>query len=256
MTSFLHLPAELRIHIYDLVFIESCPYTYPVHSPLGSNPSLVDFGRPSILDETQPFTCQSLLLTCRQIYNETQHLHLQRTTFAIGAHCAHPDAFSRLCTTNLSPPLVSQLRHITLVGRINHLRALNESWNGVPFANPHLSLQTLLLVPRRPVQYDLHHAEMADLSTAHTISYILSETLKNLHRVERVIVRNENDCFNDLVWKVIYTSMISRLLRWGGKLCSCRFRRGHGWFEVLPDGRHADPELFKDADQEFRRLMF
>lgn len=174
--------------------------------------------------------------------------------FALGGNYADPESFSRLCAA-VSPPLLSQLKHITLAGRINHLRAMNESWNGVPFACPHLSLHTLVIVPRRPAQYDFHHAELADLSSAHTLSYILSETLKNLHCVQRLVVRNENECFNEVVWKVTYRSMVNRLRMWGGKLCSCRFRNGDGWFEVLVEGRDADPHVYRDADGEFERLM-
>ncbi|KAG9652185.1 hypothetical protein KCU64_g8458, partial [Aureobasidium melanogenum] len=255
MPSLLTLPAELRNQIYDLLFIESCPYTCTTNNTPRSRPSLSDFGKPSSLDETASTPAQPLLLTCRQMHRETQLLHLQRTSFAIGGLYADPEAFARLCTANLPPPLAKQLRHITLVGRINRLRALNESWNGIPFGNPHLSLETLVLVPRRPAQYDRHYAEIADLDSAHTLSYTLSETLKNLHNVQRLVVRNEDDCFNDVVWKVIYRSLISRLLRWGGKLCSCRFREGDGWFEILVDGRDADPEVYRDADTVFQRIM-
>ncbi|THX36224.1 hypothetical protein D6D10_06869 [Aureobasidium pullulans] len=255
MSSLLSLPAELRNQIYDLLFIETCPYTCPTNDTSTSQPTLADFGKSSSLDEAVLIRAQPLLLTCRQMHQETQLLHLQRTSFAIGGNYADPEAFSRLCTANLPAPLISQLKHITLVGRINRLRALNESWNGVPFGCQHLSLETLVLVPRRPAQYDRHYAEIADLDSAHTLSYTLSETLKNLHNVERVVVRNEDECFNEVVWKVIYRSMISRLLRWGGKLCSCRFREGEGWFEVLVDGRDADPDVYSDADKEFQRLV-
>lgn len=254
MSSLLALPAELRNQIYDLLFIETCPYTCTANDT-STSPSLADFGKPSNLDETTATFVQPLLLACRQLHTETQLLHLQRTSFTVGGIYADPEAFARLCTANLSPPLAKQLRHITLVGRINRLRALNESWNGIPFGNPHLSLETLVLVPRRPAQYDRHYAEIADLDSAHTLSYTLSETLKNLHNVQRVVVRNEDDCFNAVVWKVIYRNLISRLLRWGGKLCSCRFREGDNWFEVLVDGREADPEVYRDADMEFQRVI-
>jgi hypothetical protein len=254
MPSLITLPAELRNHIYDLVFIESCPYTCTANDTSISR-SLADFGKPTNLDETTATPVQPLLLTCRQMYKETQLLHLQRTSFTIGGLYADPEAFSHLCEANLPPLLAKELRHITLVGRINRLRALNESWNGIPFGSPHLSLETLVLIPRRPAQYDRHYAEIADLDSAHTLSYTLSETLKNLHNVKRVIVRNEDDCFNAVVWKVIYRNLISRLLRWGGKLCSCRFREGDGWFEVLVDGRDADPDVYRDADTEFQRVI-
>jgi ferredoxin-thioredoxin reductase catalytic subunit len=254
MPSLLTLPAELRNQIYDLLFIETCPYTRTAHDP-DTSPCLADFGRPSNLDETTATPAQPLILACRQIHTETQLLHLQRTSFIIGGPYADPEDFKRLCTTNISPLLAKQIRHITLVGRINRLRALNESWNGIPFGCRHLSLETLVLVPRRPAQYDRHYAEIADLDSAQTLSYTLSETLKNLHNVKRVIVRNEDECFNAAVWKVVYRNLISRLLRWGGKLCSCRFREGDGWFEVLVDGRNADPVVYRDADTEFQRVI-
>jgi hypothetical protein len=254
MPSLLTLPAELRNQIFDLLFIETCPYTLAANDTSTSR-CLADFGRPSNLDETTATPVQPLLLACRQIHTETQLLHLQRTSFIIGGPYADPEDFKRLCTTNISPLLAKQIRHITLVGRINRLRALNESWNGMPFGCRHLSLETLVLIPRRPAQYDRHYAEIADLDSAQTLSYTLSETLKNLHNVKRVIVRNEDDCFNAVVWKVVYRNLISRLLRWGGKLCSCRFREGDGWFEVLVDGRDADPVVYRDADTEFQRVI-
>lgn len=262
MATFLTLPAELRNQIYDLLFVESSPYTpspKPEPPVLRPFPSLTNFGKPTSLDGThnnkKP---QPLTLTNRQLSRETQLLHLQKTTFSLSGDYADPERFSRLCNASLSPSLVSQLRHITLVGRIPRFRALNELWNGVPFANPHLSLKTLVIVPRRPASYDIHHAEIADQSSAHTLAYILSETLKSLRGVERIIVRNEDGCFNDSMWTLIYTSMINRLLLWAGKLCSCSFRWDHDqgkWFEVLVDGRSADPQVYKDAAHEFQRLM-
>jgi len=261
MATFLNLPAELRNQIYDLLFIESCPYTpssrteLPVLRPL---PSLTDFGKPSSLDETHNNSPQPLTLTNRQLSRETQLLHLQKTTFAVSGDYADPERFSRLCNASLSPSLVSQIRHITLVGRIPRLRALNELWNGMPFGNPHLALKTLVIVPRRPASYDFHHADIADQSSAYTLAYILSETLKSLRGVERIIVRNEDECFKDSMWRLIYRSMINRLLLWAGKLCSYGFRWDHEqgkWFEVLVDGRSADPEVYNDTAQEFQRIM-
>jgi hypothetical protein len=38
-------------------------------------------------------------------------------------------------------------------------------------------------------------------------------------------------------------------------LCSCRFREGDGWFEILVDGRDADSDVYRDADTEFQRVI-
>ncbi|KAI5243421.1 hypothetical protein E4T47_02125 [Aureobasidium subglaciale] len=152
MTSLLTLPAELRNQIYDHLFIETSPYTCPTDAASDSSHSLNDFGKSSNLDETTSTPCQSLLLTCRQMHEETQLLHLQRTSFVLGGNYADPEAFARLCNVNLPPPRVSDIKHITLVGRINRLRALNEAWNGLPFGNSHLRLTTLVIVPRRPAR--------------------------------------------------------------------------------------------------------
>lgn len=127
MSSFLSLPAELRNHIYDLLFTESCPYTCAIDDLSSFRRTVADFGKPTNLDGIARTKPQPLLLTCRQIHTETQLLHLQRTNFAIGGIYAGPEPFSRLCNAALSPPLMAHVRHITLVGRINRLRVMNES---------------------------------------------------------------------------------------------------------------------------------
>ena len=90
------------------------------------------------------------------------------------------------------------------------------------------------MVPKRPETHGSAYAEVADLSQSHTLAYILAETLKSLRNVRKVVVRNE-DCFTEVVWRLVYRSLVYRLWRWGGSLCDLGFREleGEQGFEVL-----------------------
>lgn len=66
------------------------------------------------------------------------------------------------------------------------------------------------------------YAEVADLSQSHNLAYILAETLKGLRNVRVVEVRNQG-CFNDVVWRILYRSLVYRIWRWGGERCGVRF---------------------------------
>ena len=55
-----------------------------------------------------------------------------------------------------------------------------------------------------------------------------------------VEVRNQG-CFNEVVWKLVYRSLVYRIWRWGGERCGVRFlcngEDEEGWFRVwLKDG--------------------
>lgn len=113
-------------------------------------------------------------------------------------------------------------------------------------------------MPRRPVSQDAY-SHVADLSQSHTLAYILSETLKGLKGVEKVVVRNEENAFSEAVWRLVYRGSVWRLWRWAGSSVGLMFRRdGSGadaWFEILV-GLHGRPEDgWREAHEEIQRLI-
>ena len=72
---------------------------------------------------------------------------------------------------------------------------MNESWNGLPFGNSSLDLETLTIVPKRPDASYSAYAHVADLSQGHTLAHIFAETFKGLRNVHVVVVKNRG-CFN------------------------------------------------------------
>jgi len=261
----LSIPPELRNVIYDLIYTTPSPYLplAKTSSAPASRPSLTSFGRTSPLDDLSAETSNrhlcGLVRCCRQLQAETQLLYLSRTVFNLPGPYATPEYFNSLLTP-LSVDKISHIRHITLTGRINNLRALNESWNGRPFDNPNLYLSTLTIIPRRPQSHGAQYAEVADLSQSHTLAYVLAESLKSLKGVERIIVRNDEECFNPIVWRLVYRSLVYRLFKWGSVNLGLKFRQdGSGdeaWFEILLDPAIATVEDgWNDAPTEIQSLM-
>lgn len=225
--SFLTLPTELRNTIYLYVFDElSHP---PPSAPNAPNPpsTALKFSTGATYlpahtpNTTPPSRKLAPLRTCRQIHAEAHLLALSLTPFHLSGDSSYPDLFD-LRSRPLSPAKIGALRHLTLTARISHLRALNEAWAGLPFGHPSLDLETLTIVPRRPDCSTSAYAEVADLSQCHTLAYIFSETLKGLRNVRVLEVRNQG-CFNDVVWRIVYRSLVYRMWRWGGERCGVRF---------------------------------
>lgn len=104
------------------------------------------------------------------------------------------------------------------------------------------------------------YAEVADLSQCHTLAYILAETLKNLRNVRVVRVSNSN-CFRDLVWRLVYRSLVYRIWKWGGTSCGLGFRedKEESWFEVLTSFNGGEDEeeggMWRDVGHEVNRLI-
>jgi len=151
---------------------------------------------------------------------------------------------------------------------------MNEQWNALPFGHEGLYLDTLTVIPRRAATGGTQYAEVADLSQSHALAYILSETLKSLRNVRTVVVRNDG-CFSDVVWRLMYRSLVYRLWKWGGRLCGLGLREfeDEKAFEVLcggefeesrkvsnatgkstGDGRGRD-ECWRDVREEVNRLI-
>ncbi|KAK4541831.1 hypothetical protein LTR36_007363 [Oleoguttula mirabilis] len=261
--SLLTLPSELRNAIYLLTFANNNDLTSPIpNAPTPSNNALTTAFIPTKFDTrpTHPSNNDNssnnnthpnrhhlaLLTTCRQIHAEAHLLALSLTPFHLTGPTASPDLFAHQ-SRPLTPAQLGALRHLTLTARISHLRALNEAWAGQPFGHPSLRLDTLVLIPRRPDCSMSAYAEVADLSQSHNLAYILSETLKGLRNVGVVEVRNLG-CFNEVVWRVVYRSLVYRMWRWGGGRCGVRFEcsgedgEGEGgapWFRAvyLPEQR-------------------
>jgi len=260
--NLLALPYELRLQIYGHIFTRQEQYSNDYYDTANESvplPTIADFGKPTIYSCTPPrrSATSSLLLTCRQLYAETNHIYLANTAFYLPCSAAEPYVFSNLISS-LPPPRRSSIRHLVLTGRISHLRALNETWTGLPFGNASLHLSTLTVVPGRPETHMSAYAEISDLSQSHTLAYVLAETLKSLRNVDRVIVRNEM-CFSEVVWRLVYRSMVYRLWRWGGSLCGLAFRQiGEHSFEVVflkGDQEMVEEKGWQDVEMEIKRLV-
>ncbi|TKA70859.1 hypothetical protein B0A55_04987 [Friedmanniomyces simplex] len=243
----LTLPTELRNAIYLYLF------DFPPTSPLPSFPPQPDALALALrFDTTTPYLHTNtntpstlplrLLQTCRQIHAEAHLLALSLTTFHLPTSTSHPETF-RLRSQPLSAAKLGAIKRLTLTARISHLRALNESWAGLPFGHAGLDLESLTIIPRRPDCSTTAYAEVADLSQSHTLAYIFAETFKGLRKIRTVEVRNKG-CFNDVVWRILYRGLVFRLWKWGGEECGVRFEcSGDGederdaWFRVyLGDG--------------------
>lgn len=272
--SFLTIPSELRNAIYEHIFEPQASDFYPnltlqpdaiastlkPHTPSDCLPRLY---KTTTTTTTQtPSTQLSLLQTCKQIQSEAQLLALSLTPFHISGQNTHPEHFDQQ-SRPLSASKISAIRHLTLTARISHLRALNEAWLGLPFGHPSLHLKTLLIIPRRPTNYVTSFAEIADLSQSHTLAYIFCETLKGLRNVECVEVRNDG-CFNEVVWKLFYRSLVLRLWRWGGGECGVKFLsgefqvggtevEGNRWFRAYLAGK--EDERAAECGVEVVRLL-
>ncbi|PNS21031.1 2-methylcitrate synthase, mitochondrial [Sphaceloma murrayae] len=257
-SALLSIPPELRNQIYHLLF------TPPVYRPLTADyavqyPSLADFGKdPLPYQERRPPTQKAALVrACRQIHHEANLLYLSTTPFHLIGAVADPVAFANL-TSHLPADHRQAIRHIVLTARISHLRNLNETWNALPFGHSDFFLETLTLVPCRPETHLSAYAEVADLSQCHTLAYILAETLKGLRNVGVVSVRNEG-CFNELIWRLAYRSLVFRLWKWGGRLLDLKFREDtkEQCFEVLCTitKKEDGTEGWKDVQTELTRLI-
>jgi hypothetical protein len=267
--TLLTLPPEIRNQIYAYLFVppvnEPIPRAPDIASPLAialqletppcSPISEVDS------DSTLPHPPSPLdtLLTCHQIHREAQLLALSTSTFHLHSTSAEPEHFT-LRTLPLSPAKLGALKHLTLTARITQLRALNETWNGRPFGNPSLRLETLTLVPRRPDATKSAWAEVAELDQCHTLAHVLAETLKTLGRVQEVKVLNAG-CFGEGVWKLVYRHLVFKVWKWGGMNCGVRFECSDandvdgGWFRAFLGQVGSDGVRGNDAGDEAYRLL-
>lgn len=225
--SFLTLPSELRnaiyLYIFDSALSDSLPLLSPAPNPIAKQlkfDNLTTYLTASF-HNAQSSRKLAVLRVCKQVHNEASLLALSLTPFHVSGDCSYPDLFD-LRSRPLSAVKIGALRHLTLTARISHLRALNEAWAGLPFGHPSLSLETLTIVPKKPETYSTAYAEVADLSQSHTLAYIFAETFKGLRNVQTVEVRNEG-CFNEVVWRLVYRSLVYRMWRWGGERCGVRF---------------------------------
>jgi len=255
--SFLAIPCELRNAIYFYIFnptsLIDTKSTLPSSNPLSI---LFQPPQPSNSPTSKPNQPLDLLLTCHQIHTEAHLLALSLSTFYLNGSTPYPPNFA-LRATPLRPAKLAAIRHITLETRIASLRAMNETWSGLPFGNPHLNLETLTIVPTRAQCSGSAYAEVADLSQSHTLAYVFAETLKRLRNVGVVLVENRG-CFNEVVWRLLYRSTVYRLWRWGGGRCGVRFESsgdesggGEEWFRVwLREGQEGN-----ECGEEVMRLV-
>nr|POE94442.1 hypothetical protein CFP56_16682 [Quercus suber] len=252
--NLLTLPRELRNEIYHHLFAASLQLgayepDEPPKSDRKSSDTFVRNNDSTLYRHFHPSEYSSdqhrhdshrlaLLATCKFIHTEAHLLALSLTPFHITGDNSQPELFNQL-SRPLPPSKLHAIRHLTLTARVTHLRALNESWCGLPFGHVHLCLDTLTIVPRKPDASATCFGEIADLSQSHTLAYVLAETLKQLRNVRILEVRNHG-CFNEVVWRIVYRGLVFRLWRWGGAKCGVRFECGpegageadDGWFRV------------------------
>ena len=268
--TFLTLPPEIRNQVYSYIFIppvnEPIPRAPEIASPLAialqldSPPCspLRDQDDDSPLPTHQPIPL-STLLTCHQIHREAQLLAISTTTFHLHSTSAEPEHFT-LRTLPLSSAKLGAIKHLTLTARITQLRALNETWNGQPFGNSSLHLDTLTLVPRRPDATKSAWAEVAELDQCHTLAHVLAETFKTLGKVGEVKVVNLG-CFGEGVWRLVYRHLVFKVWRWGGMNCGVRFECSGsgdgdgGWFKAFLGQVGSEGMKGSDAGDEAYRLL-
>jgi hypothetical protein len=231
--TLLTLPPEIRNQVYAYIFVPSSTHEPipPAPDPTSPLAKALQLDSPSRLphqndqnDENhrQPSTTHlSLLLVSTLLHHESALLALSTTTFHLHSKAAEPEHFA-LLTSPLSPSKLSALKHLTLTARISQLRALNETWHGVPFGHPALRLETLTLVPCRPDATNSAWAEVAELDQCHTLAHVLAETFKTLAGVGEVRVVNAG-CFGGGVWRLAYKHLVFKVWRWGGENCGVRF---------------------------------
>ncbi|WPG97806.1 Hypothetical protein R9X50_00058700 [Acrodontium crateriforme] len=236
--NLLTIPCELRNAVYVLVFDHSVTYPkQPLPVAEEREGDLLQINADELFENDsvtsrRPSHHLAPLRTCRQIHDEAHLMAVSLTTFHVRDDDTLPDCFiqrsSRLRTSKLSA-----IRHMTLAARISQLRALNEEWNGRPFGNELLKLDTLQITPRRPSVAG-PYARVSALSQGHTLAYVFVETFKALRNVNMLVVRNDG-CFDPETWRIAYRSVIYRMWRWGGAECGVRFEG--------PDENDPDPSF-------------
>ncbi|KAK5175471.1 uncharacterized protein LTR77_000610 [Saxophila tyrrhenica] len=191
--SLLTIPCELRNAIYYYIFTppnNGADQTSPLESSTGSNDlatalALPQPSTPTSTTKPDPYDPLRLLLACRQIHSEAHLLALAHTSFHLHGETPYPCNFSALASP-LRESKLRAIRHLTLETRIASLRAMNETWLGLPFGNPCLHLDTLTITPTRADCSRSAYAEVADLSQSHTLAYVFAETFKTLRNVGMV----------------------------------------------------------------------
>lgn len=258
--SILTIPCELRNAIYLNIFAPDSPtpQEHLIEPPdtIARALKLYDYEVETLRNPGQlPNHHLALLQTCKQIHHEAYPLALSLTTFHVSGESCYPDCFSAR-VAHMREDKIKSIRHVTLTARIANLRALNETWHGLPFNNPRLSLDSLTIIPTKPDASRSCYAEVADLSQTHTLAYVLAETFKRLRNVGVVHVRNSGT-FNAVVWRLVYRSLVWRVFQWGGDRCGLRFwssgeEEGREWFTVwLGEGQ----EEGNDVGDEVIRML-
>lgn len=248
--NFFTLPAEIRNEIYSLVWAynDDIP-PVQLRSSL-AEALLLDTHKYKRVQEAPGNTRRlAPLLVCRQMREEAELLALSKTTFHLEGKSALPDTF-HFKISPLSTMQIKSIRELTLTARVSQLRALNEAWEGLPFGHPCLHLERLVIVPQKPDAAGSCYAEVADLSQCHTLAYVLAETLKGLRQVTCIEVQNHG-CFNGLVWRLLYRSLVYRMWRWGGIRCGLKFSSsdsrvddtGKEWLQVMIGDEHDGNEV-------------
>ena len=260
--KFLTIPCELRNAIYHHVFApDPAVQSHTSQHRLDSLALQLQVVKPIEDRRKQALSDLRVLQTSRQIHDEAHQLALSMTSFDVTGECAKPECFASQCSM-LRASKISALRDITVTSRISYLRSMNEDWNGYPFGHRELVLDTLKIVPTKANSTHTSYAEVADLSQVHTLAYILAETVKGLRNVRVLQVENRG-CFKEVVFRLVYRSLVYRLFRWAGRHPGVRVRCSNeendstpGWLQVLmKEDPSCESEDWRDVGDEVDRFL-
>ncbi|KAF2147682.1 hypothetical protein K461DRAFT_272377 [Myriangium duriaei CBS 260.36] len=201
--GFFDLPAEIRTHIYDLIF--SLPSTYSSAFP--PSPSSPVRLCPDYLASTHLLP----LLTNRQFHSEAHLLAFSRTLFIITNPYLSLTLGSHISSL-LPPRTIACLRHVAFVADARHFRLLRTwSVDGHAFGLPSLKLESLGIILARSSYW--HY--LFDFNVP------LVTLLRGLEGVEKVVfVRNNalikgtlHTWYNRLVKLMLKTDLVERYER-------------------------------------------
>ncbi len=204
-TNFFNLPAEIRTHIWELVFDESDSHSKAFIRNDAPQHELNDDYYAS--DHLTP------LLTCRQFHADAHLLAFSRTTFVVRNPYTALDLSNRL-RTRLRPRQIASLRSIAFVAEARHFRAMR-NWKDCAFGLPLLDLDQLSIILHRSSYW--HY--LFDFNT------IVVSLLRNLRGVRRItyiqnrarVKPNFHMWFNRLAGLVLKTDERERFGVCGGR---------------------------------------
>lgn len=149
--SFLNLPAEIRIAIFELVF-KNDPASDGFTNHFGPGGISIDYDY-SAADKLQT------LLVCKQFYRDASAIAIARTPFVMTN--MFWEVANKL-TTILHPKQISSIRSIAFVADARQFHQL-PNWGNRPFGLPDLRLHSLTVVLHRSARWHYMFDFTADI---------------------------------------------------------------------------------------------